>query len=209
MDTFENQLRRALMLELPYPERPPFETGTPASVLILFGDYKGNRSVLIIKRAESLGTHQGQVAFPGGILEPEERDVLDGGMHAAIRETEEEVGIPGSEITVLGQLPGLWTVTGFWVTPFVGVLHRAAEEVPLKLNPTETAAAAWIQLAELRASETYRREFKKFGEVNYPIHVFQVGGFRIWGATGSMIRNLLDRLAVEEERMGRQLGCGA
>jgi 8-oxo-dGTP pyrophosphatase MutT (NUDIX family) len=193
--SFESELRQALSLELPYAERPPRQTGTLASVLLLFGEKEGQLSLLLTKRGEAVGTHQGQMAFPGGVCEPEECAVPEGRIVTALRETEEEVGIAREYVRVLGCLPGLWTVTDFWVTPVVGVLDIPVEQAPLRINPDEIAEAAWIPLEVLKNPGTYRRESRKFGAVLYPIHVFQVGEFCIWGATGSMIRNLLDRLA--------------
>jgi 8-oxo-dGTP pyrophosphatase MutT (NUDIX family) len=192
---FEARLRQALSLDRPYPERPPRQTGRPAAVLLLFGEYEGRWSLLLTKRGETVSTHQGQMAFPGGVCEPEEAAEPEGRIITALRETEEEVGITRNQVRVLGYLPELWTVTDFWVTPVVGILNQPAEQVPLVINPSEIAEAAWIPLEVLESPETYRRESRRYGAVLYPIHVFEVGEFYIWGATGSMIRNLLDRLA--------------
>lgn len=192
----ERKLRQALKLDVPYPERAPQSGGRPAAVLILFADDAQGPAVLLTRRAEKVETHKGQMAFPGGQHEPHEVGAVDGHSVAALREAEEEVGVPPSAVRILGELPSLWTVTGFWVTPVVGLLDRPASEFTLKLNEHEIAEAAWIPLAVLRRDGVYRREFFQAGSVNWPIHVYQVGDYRIWGATGSMIKNLLDRLAA-------------
>lgn len=193
---FEARLRAALQLELPYPERPPTRDGTPAAVLALFAEYQGEIAVLMTRRTEKVETHKGQMAFPGGHCEPDELCGPEGQRLTALRETEEEVGIPRARVRVVGELPGIWTVTGYWVTPVAGVLEVPAESLRLANDPHEIAEAFWIPLRILAAPETYRREFLTIGAVNYPIHVYQVGEHRIWGATGSMIKNLLDRLAA-------------
>ncbi len=187
-------LGEALSLELPYPERPPRPGGKPAAVLALFGEHEGEPALLLTRRTETVDTHKGQMAFPGGKAEPHEIGMGDGAVRTALRETDEEVGIPASRIEVVGELPGLWTVTGFWVTPVVGFLRGPAHEVEIRVQAMEIAETLWIPLARLLAPGTYARELMKVGAVNYPIHVFQVDQYRIWGATGAMIKNLLDRI---------------
>lgn len=194
---FRAKLLHALAMEVPYPERAPLAGGRKASVLFLFGRSAGSApeiSVLITRRTEKVSSHKGQMAFPGGVSEEEELRRPDGAVLTALRETEEEVGIRGSAVEVLGCLPTLATITGFEVTPVVGLLSTAIEEVRLELNEDEIAEVMWVPLRTLMAPDTYRTEYKRVGAVNYPIHVYQVSDRRIWGATGSMIKNMLDRL---------------
>lgn len=192
----EQRVRVALSLNLPYPERPGERRGTLAAVLVLLAHGEEGASLLVTRRADTVGTHKGQMAFPGGHCEEEEKGSEEGAIRAALRETEEEIGIPPAQVKVLGTLPGLWTVSGFWITPVVGILEGRSEEARLRLDPSEIAEAIWVPVDTLHSSEVYRKEFIQIGQVNYPIHVFQVGRYRIWGATGSMIRNLLDRFGA-------------
>lgn len=194
MTELESRLRSSLVLDIPYPERSGRKGGTPAAVLVLFGKGPEGPSVLLIRRTELVETHKGQMAFPGGMCEPDElqEQLFE---KTALRETEEEVGIPPALVRLIGHLPPLPTVTGFQIHPMVGVLSVSIEEVPLKLSPMEIDEAIWIPLSTLTSPETYRRETIEHGGLLYPIHVFQVGKHRIWGATGAMIRNLLDRLS--------------
>jgi 8-oxo-dGTP pyrophosphatase MutT (NUDIX family) len=194
---FENRLRTALALELPYDERMPLREGTPAAVLILFGrDRSGAPSLLMTKRTETVETHKGQMAFPGGMSEPQEAsDSEHGSERTALRETEEEIGIPLDRLRPIGRLPLLWTITNFLITPIVGVLDLPIEEVPLRPNAAEIAEAFWIGWETLSEGTVYRREAIERGAIRYPIHVYQVGDYRIWGATGSMLKNLMDRFA--------------
>lgn len=195
LPAIERRLAEALKLELPYSERPPVQDGKPAAVLILLGESRsGELSLLITRRTERVESHKGQMAFPGGHSEADELGSEGGFSRTALRETEEEVGIPGGRVRVHGALPGLWTPTGFWIVPVVGTLLVPVEDMPLALDSHEIAEAFWIPLATLSDPGTYRREFKRIGPVNFPIHVYQVGEYRIWGATGAMIKNLLDRL---------------
>jgi 8-oxo-dGTP pyrophosphatase MutT (NUDIX family) len=196
---FRQKLVSALSLEFPYPERVRLNGGRAAAVLILIGREREGRSfhglsTLITRRTELVGTHKGQMAFPGGVSEPEELSGANGLVWTALRETDEEVGISPDLVEVLGQLPPLTTITGFEVTPVVGFLRKPIEQIELKLNEHEIAEALWVPLATLMEPTTYSTELKRVGQMDYPIHVYQVSGYRIWGATGSMIKNLLDRM---------------
>ena len=115
-------------------------------------------------------------------------------LETAVRETREEVGIGADRIGLVGSLPPLWTITGYWVTPVVGFLKSTVESVQLRLNTDEIARAFWVPIPILQKPGVYRVEFKQVGTVQFPIHVYQVGEDRIWGATGAMIKNFLDRI---------------
>lgn len=188
---FKTRLEKALALDLPYPERPPLTTGTPASVLLLLGFEKDSEeaAVLITRRTDQVEKHKGQMAFPGGMREEGEDE-----REAALRETEEEVGIARDRIEILGQLPGLWTVTDFWVTPVVGFLTEPISTTLLRVNPQEIDETLWVPLKTLQDPKTYRKEWIERGAIRFPIHVYYVGEHRIWGATGSMLHNFLERL---------------
>ena len=134
------------------------------------------------------------MAFPGGVSEVDELGAFADVVKTALRETEEEVGIPPSLVEVMGTLPPMNTITGFQVVPVVGLLSSPIEHVNFSVNPDEIADLFWVPLRTLMSPETYRAEFKRVWDVSYPIHVYQVSEHRIWGATGSMIKNLLDRL---------------
>ena len=194
---FRDKLLSALALEIPYADRLPVEGGRKASVLFLFGKSGGaspELSVLITRRTTTVGSHKGQMAFPGGVSEVDELGAFEDVVKTALRETEEEVGIPPSLVEVMGTLPPMNTITGFQVVPVVGLLSSPIEHVNFSVNPDEIADLFWVPLRTLMSPETYRAEFKRVGDVSYPIHVYQVSEHRIWGATGSMIKNLLDRL---------------
>jgi 8-oxo-dGTP pyrophosphatase MutT (NUDIX family) len=192
MKPFESQLISALKLDIPYPERIPLTQGIRAAVLALFGSKSGGEpELLMTQRTETVEKHKGQMAFPGGMAEPGEEHV-----QTALRETEEELGISASRVSVLGRLPEIWTPTGFTVTPIVGFLKSDIQETPLHKNAPEIAEAFWIPLSVLRNEGTYKKEFIERNGVRYATHVYQVGSYRIWGLTGAMIKNLLDRLAA-------------
>jgi len=193
---FERQLQAALKQVAPYAIRTASadRTGTPgipAAVLILFAWEVGQPHVLLTKRTEFVDTHKGQYAFPGGRVETEDPSIVS----TALRETEEEVGIPISWVRVLGELPGLGTPTGYWIIPVVGILNQALARTPLKINAEETEEAFWVSLAELRQEGVYRSEELILGAHTVSVAVYQLGARKIWGATAAMLKNLLDRLA--------------
>lgn len=203
-DEFEKCLIQSLALDLPYGERrggaetqEQIAKARHAAVLILFGyssapgEKAQGPSLLYTQRTDTVMTHKGQMAFPGGHCEPHE---LEGPVITALRETEEEVGISRDLVHVVGRIPSLLTITGYWIQPYVGLLKCSIEEAPLILEPEETAGAYWFSLQELFHPDTYRREMFAVGPIRYPIDVFQIQDHRIWGATGAMTKNLLDRL---------------
>ena len=110
------------------------ETLTPAGVLIPLIDYGADRlSVLLTERSADLNTHAGQVSFPGGRMEPDDPDITA----TALRETEEEIGIARQGVSVIGYLRPMPTITGYAVTPVVGLV---AGGLQLTLDTTEVAS---------------------------------------------------------------------
>lgn len=153
--------------------------------------------ILVTKRTETVDTHKGQYALPGGRLDPE--DELDRGLvTTALRETEEEVGISPRMIEVLGELPYLWTPSGHVITPIVGLLLEPIDEVTLVPSEAEIDLVFWVSLHRLNAPGVYSEEPRMIGAVSYKTDVFQVDEHKIWGATGAMLKNLIQRL----ERLG-------
>jgi len=199
--SLSDQLREALSLDLPYGERSipekvlaAFQKARPAAVLALFAEDPDR--FLFILRAASLESHAGQIAFPGGMIDPGDQDSLD----AALRETEEELGLARSCIEPFGSLPELLTVTGFRVTPWVGKLAIDPERLVLTPNAAEIAEFFWVELSQLQAPGVFQMEAVSRGPVKLKTPAFTFGNRRIWGATGAMVRNLLDRLEHVKSR---------
>ena len=113
---------------------------TPAAVLVPVVNRPDGLTLLLTRRSAQLPDHAGQISFPGGRVEPDDRTLA----HAALRETEEEVGLAANRIDVLGELATYETVTGYRVTPVVGWV-----EPPFTLNPDpiEVAEAFEVPLA--------------------------------------------------------------
>ena len=155
-------------------------TLTPAGVLIPVMQRMSNLSVLLTQRSADLKHHAGQVSFPGGRMEAHDDDVRG----AALRETHEEVGIEPRHVSVIGYLGAMPTITGYAVTPVVGLVSAAAE---LVIDRTEVEYAFEVPLEFLldaRNDHWVEREFQ--GRL-FPMVEFHYEDQRIWGATAQMI----------------------
>ena len=193
--SFVSRLESGLLLNVPYegiPRRPlqveKVKEPIPAAVLISIASGIDGPSVLITRRTQQVETHKGQMAFPGGHRDPEDQDAIA----TALREAHEEVGLDPEWVRVIGQLPELPTVTGFLVTPVVGWVARETDQIALTPAPFEIDGMFWIPMTRLW--QVYRRESIEHGGLRYPIDVFEVDGHRIWGVTGTLLKNLLDRI---------------
>lgn len=156
-----------------------------AGVLVPLFEEAGETRVILTRRAAHLRSHTGQVAFPGGRLEPGE-DAVAG----ALRESHEEIGLDPGDVEVLGQLAPLATASsGSRITPFVGAL---AQRPRLSANPAEVARVFDVSLAELLTDDVYREErWDLPGQDDRPMHFFELDGETIWGATARILTELL------------------
>lgn len=159
----------------------------PAAVLVGLREHPCGLRVLLTRRQEALRHHGGQISFPGGRV-----DGSDGGpLAAALRETREEVGLPGSAIEPLGWLDPYATITGFHVFPLVAVLDP---EAVLSPNPDEVAEAFEVPLDFLLDPGNARAFQVEWRGRPRELIEFHWGGHRIWGATAAMLVNLRQRL---------------
>jgi 8-oxo-dGTP pyrophosphatase MutT (NUDIX family) len=161
---------------------------TPAAVLVAVVD-RPEPTVILTLRPETMRKHPGQVSFPGGRIDPGD----DGPVAAALREAEEEIGLPPSAVEVIGLADVYRTVTGFEVTPVVGIVPP---DLPLVPHPGEVAALFEAPLHYLldpahqqERTAIWRGRERHYYEIDYQ-------GRRIWGATAAMIVNLSRRLEL-------------
>jgi 8-oxo-dGTP pyrophosphatase MutT (NUDIX family) len=187
------------------PERPgdggAFGRREPAAaaVLVPLVQREQGLQVLLTRRTDHLRDHAGQVSFPGGRSEPEDQ----GPAGTALREAEEEVGLPPQHVQVIGTMPTYRTVTSFVVTPVVALVLPPFE---LKLDRFEVAEAFEVPLAFLMNPAHHQRHRFVFdgGErefLSMPWRNAQGDEYFIWGATAAMLRNLYAFLSAE--RPGR------
>jgi 8-oxo-dGTP pyrophosphatase MutT (NUDIX family) len=158
---------------------------TPAAVLVPIVNRPDGLMVLLTLRSAGLPEHAGQISFPGGRVEAEDPSVA----HAALREANEEVGLPAGRVTILGELTAYETVTGYCVTPVVGWVEPPFE---LTLDPIEVADVFEAPLAFLLHEQNRRRHFRLFGETRVEFWAIPYRERYIWGATAAMIL-ILDR----------------
>jgi 8-oxo-dGTP pyrophosphatase MutT (NUDIX family) len=173
------------------PMRPPFVAALrDAAVLVpLFEGDTGELRVFLTRRSGRMNNHRGEVAFPGGRLDAGETP-----LEAALREAEEEVALPRASVRIVGSLEPLTTVvSSSRITPFVGIIddmarHRSA----LTPSPREVDRIFDVALEELIHPDCYREEVWDFADGTFPVWFFEVEDDTIWGATGRMLRRLLD-----------------
>ena len=157
----------------------------PAAVLVGLRDAAVPHLVLTV-RTEHLPSHAGQVAFPGGRVEPEDGDAIV----AALRESEEEIGLDRRLVTPLGYLDCFETISGYCITPVVARIDADAQFRPA---PAEVAEVFEVPLDFFLEPAKLRRYTIDFQGRKRPMVEFVHGGHRIWGATAAMLVNRLQR----------------
>lgn len=158
-----------------------------AAVMVPLVAHQDGMTVIFTQRTANLSAHAGQICFPGGRLEPEDQGPED----AALRETDEEIGLTRDRVQVLGRLDTYITRTGFRIVPVVGLI-----EPPLFLSPdpTEVAEIFEVPLDFLLAPDSLRRDSRDLLGARRQYYAFSYGERYIWGATAGMLVNLREVL---------------
>jgi 8-oxo-dGTP pyrophosphatase MutT (NUDIX family) len=158
-----------------------------AAVLCPVVERGGELRVILTRRADHLNAHAGQVAFPGGKRDPSDRTLAD----AALREAEEEIGLPRAMVRMLGEIDGHETGTGFAITPFVGLVDASFEARP---DPGEVAEVFEPPLSFLMDPANRKRETREWQGVARHFYAIPWEGRYIWGATARMLVGLAQRM---------------
>lgn len=168
--------------------RPPREPSLrPAAVLVPLVERPDGLTVLLTKRTDHLHDHAGQVSFPGGRVEAHDDDAIA----TALRETEEEIGLPRDFVRIAGYLDAYETGTGFHITPVVGFVRPGFR---LELDSFEVAEAFEVPLAFILDEANHQRHSRVWQGRRRHYYAMPYGDKYIWGATAGMLMNLYRRL---------------
>ncbi len=198
-----DQLRRALASVPPRengefdlnPDRRNLMTATPkeAAVLVPILDHGPNHgfglTVLFTRRTETLSSHAGQVSFPGGRIDPGDASPSA----AALREAHEEIGLPASQVDLIGTLPTYHTGSGYRIQPVVGLVTPDFSRTP---QPAEVAEIFELSLIDVLNPENHQIETRTWKDMDIRFYVIPVGGQRVWGATAAILVSLSRQLGL-------------
>jgi 8-oxo-dGTP pyrophosphatase MutT (NUDIX family) len=184
---FPERVRKLLASRRPWKVRDA--SLQPASVLLpLFASEPGGPPELwLVRRSEDMRVHGGQVALPGGKSEPGDADLLA----TALRESEEEIGLPPANVDVLGALDDCATGTGFVITPYVGWIASPFTPAPHATEVARVFSAALAAFTKEPSPITMALGTSKRIVLSY-----EAAGETIWGATASILRNFAQLLSV-------------
>ena len=162
-----------------------------AGVVIPVFEKDGDVHVVLTKRSQEVSVHKGEVSFPGGMCEDD-----DGGtMNTALRECCEEIGVPAKDIEVIGRMDDMYTMTGFVITPYVGIIPYPYE---FKTSPGEVAYLIYLPLKVLMDTVPGMEEARHEKRVDM-VPSFHYNGDRIWGATARILLRL--KRILEDEKI--------
>ena len=156
-----------------------------AAVLVPLFRHAGRDSLLFTVRTDHLEHHSGEISFPGGAREAADRDLAE----TARRETEEELGIPAGAIRILGRMDDVYSVHGYHVVPYVGLVPGAEKLTP---DAAEIAAVFDAPLDHFRDPEVHHTEdWSHRGRV-HEVDFYRYGDHVVWGLTAAILRQFLD-----------------
>ena len=182
----------------PIPTRLRSEAGRPAAVLVGLMAAASGWQVIMTERAAHLAHHAGQISFPGGKVDKSDATLVA----TALREADEEIALPATEVEILGGLDPVSSPAGFIVQPVVGIV---APQVDLQACPDEVARILILPLADLISPPRHRRESyireghrREVWVIDHPDH-------NIWGLSAAIIVDLAARVGMSEQMTGTRM----
>jgi 8-oxo-dGTP pyrophosphatase MutT (NUDIX family) len=152
----------------------------PAAVLMPLIDRPEGLTILLTQRASQLARHAAQISFPGGRLESHDASVAS----AALRESQEEIGLDPGRVQVFGYLPDHLVISGFRVTPVLGLV---TPPFTLEINPAEVAGVFEVPLLHVLDSANHKARLRRVGDEELLLYDIPWEGQNIWGATAGML----------------------
>jgi 8-oxo-dGTP pyrophosphatase MutT (NUDIX family) len=168
-------------------EKAGVKATKPAAVLVPVVERRPEPAVLLTLRTSDLKSHSGQIAFPGGKIDPTDASPLD----AALREAEEEIGLDRQFVDPIGYLDLYLTFSGFRILP---VVARVSPEYRLTINPAEVAEAFEVPLEFLMHPGNHQRHKREWRGIDRQYFAMPFEDRYIWGVTAGILRNLYERI---------------
>jgi 8-oxo-dGTP pyrophosphatase MutT (NUDIX family) len=166
-------------------EHPPF---SHAAVLVPLFQKGEDCHLIFTKRSDQVKYHKGEISFPGGVVDEEDKELIN----TALREAREEIGLKESDVQIIGILDDIVTITEFIVTPIVGLFHYP---YPFKVSEVEIAELIEVPLSSLFDEDCFsEREIFRGGREEV-IYNYQYGNHNIWGATARILKQFLDLIS--------------
>ena len=166
---------------------------TAAAVLVPIISNQEGYKILLTHRSKKLEDHAGQISFPGGRIDSDDKSPKD----TALREAHEEIGINENSIEILGHLDAYATATWFRILPIVSIIK---EDFDIKINPIEVESIFYLPMEFLmnpknhkKEMGTYKRQSTSY-KIEYEYNVIPYENHHIWGATAAMLINLYETL---------------
>jgi 8-oxo-dGTP pyrophosphatase MutT (NUDIX family) len=163
-------------------EHPPF---SHAAVLVPLFQKDGDCHLLFTKRSEEVKYHKGEISFPGGVVDEEDKELIN----TALREAHEEIGLKESDVQIIGVLDDIVTITEFIVTPIVGLFPYP---YPFKVSEVEIAELIEVPLSHLLDENCFGEMEITRGDRKEIVYAYQYGRHTIWGATARILKQFLD-----------------
>lgn len=202
IDGFARRVSERLTLDVPTERQELFGASVPAATADEPGPppkpaavlvpvvAKGEGTILLTQRAGDLPDHSGQIAFPGGKVDPGDASPLE----TALREAEEEIGLSRVHVRPLGYIPPFLSRTGYLITPVVALVTPPFRLQP---NPREVADVFEVPLAFLMDPRNHQMQSRVWQGARRHFYAMPYGERYIWGITASILRNLWERLAAD------------